>query len=61
MGTNLFHTLIKESNAGVFIGHKRSLRDKADECLSLDHLLEKFQIGLVSAPQKPCTEIIKQM
>ena len=61
MSPNLFHALIKESNAGIFIGYKRSLGDKADECLSLDHLLEKFQIGLVSAPQKPCTEIIKSM
>lgn len=49
---HLLNTLIKESQAGVFIADKRALLDEAAEHLGLDHERVKPLVGAVAALQE---------
>lgn len=49
---HLINTLIKESQAGVFIADKRALLDEAAEHLGLDHERVKPLMGAVAALQE---------
>lgn len=51
--SHLINTLIKESQAGVFIADKGALLDETDEHLSLRHQGVEPLMGTVSTFQEP--------
>lgn len=54
---HLINTLIKESQAGIFIADKRAFLDEAAEHLSLHHERVKPLVGAVSALQEAYKKI----